>query len=130
MPRSSFKFSFSNSLVRPPAASVEESSTAGLAPRLCARAALGSGFGGFRARLPGGGLLNQTAPDDEALNLVRAFVNLRDLGVAHVLLNRIVFAVAVASEELHGIGRDRHRHVGGEDLAHRRELRDILRARI
>src|SRR5215210_6158646 len=88
-------------------------------------------LGGALLRLPGGcRLFNQAAAYDEALYLVRAFVYLRDLGVAHVLLDWIVLAVAVAAEELHGVGRDTHRHVGREDLAHSCYLRDVLGASV
>src|SRR5690348_2107101 len=62
-------------------------------------------FGGFRSWLSCRRFLNQAPANHQTLNLVRAFVNLRDLGIAHVFLNRIIFAITVAAEELHGIGR-------------------------
>src|ERR1700739_4574612 len=63
--------------------------------------------------------------DDEPLDLVRALVDLRDLGVAHHPLHRIFLDVAVAAEDLDGLDRDLHRRVGAEQLGHRRVLADI-----
>src|SRR5215217_1137713 len=57
--------------------------------------------------------------DDEFLDLVRALVDLRDLRVPHVALDRVLGDVAVAAEDLHGLDRDRHGGVGGEELGHR-----------
>src|SRR5262245_11421105 len=76
------------------------------------------------------GLAQDLARDDEALDLVRALVDLRDLGVAHVLLDRVILHVPVAAEELDGVRRDLHGRVGREELAHRRELADVLRAAV
>src|SRR5208282_6028298 len=61
----------------------------------------------------GGGPVRVEVADEHlrhllALNLVGAFVDLGDLGVAHVLLDRIVVHVAVAAEDLHGVDRDFH----------------------
>ena len=58
--------------------------------------------------------------DHQALDLVRALVDLRDLRVAHHPLDRVLVHVAVAAEHLDGLDRDRHRGVGGEQLGHRR----------
>src|SRR3954451_2041635 len=49
--------------------------------------------------------------DHEALDLVGALVDLRDLGVAHVALDRVLGHVAVAAEYLHGLDGHRHRGV-------------------
>src|SRR3954451_5963908 len=62
------------------------------------------------------------AGDDEALDLVRALVDLRDLGVAHHALDRILVDIAVAAEHLNRLDRHRHRGVRGEQLRHRRPL--------
>ena len=48
--------------------------------------------------------LIRLSADHFALDLVGAFVDLRDLGVAHHLLDRIFLHVAVAAEDLHGVG--------------------------
>ena len=94
---------------RPPG--VRSSSVSPRAPRGCSggREAACTRPGDRAARL-----LDQVARDDEALDLVRALVDLRDLGVAHVLLDRVVLHVAVAAEDLHRVGGDLHGHVGRE----------------
>src|SRR4029453_3092998 len=46
--------------------------------------------------------------EDEPLDLRRALVDLEELRVAHELLDRILLHVAVAAEDLHGVGRDLH----------------------
>ena len=48
-------------------------------------------------------LLGDGTADHQPLDLVGTLVDLRDLGVAHVLFDRIVLAVAVAAEQLHGV---------------------------
>src|SRR3954466_7011990 len=58
------------------------------------------------------------AGDHEALDLVRALVDLGDLCVAHHPLDRILVHVAVAAEDLDCLDRDRHRGVGREELRH------------
>ena len=75
-------------------------------------------------------LTGQRSADDETLDLVGALVDLGDLGVAHVLLDGVVLAVAVAAEELHRVGGHLHGGVGGEDLAHGGDLVDIGGARV
>src|ERR1051325_6326035 len=52
----------------------------------------------------------------EPLNLTRALVDLEELRVAHQLLDRILLDVPVAAEDLHRVGCDLHRRVGGEGL--------------
>src|SRR5438045_3458671 len=59
----------------------------------------------------GARLLQHLACDHQALDLLCAFVDLRDLRVAHEALDRVLLDVAVAAEDLHGIGRHRHRDV-------------------
>src|SRR5881628_875000 len=58
----------------------------------------------------------QLAGDHHALDLVGALVDLGDLCVAHEALDGILARVAVAAEDLHGIGRDLHCGVAGETL--------------
>src|SRR4051812_46969818 len=59
------------------------------------------------------------AGDHEALDLVGALVDLRDLRVAHHALDRVLVHVAVAAENLNGLDRHVHRRVRGEQLRHR-----------
>src|SRR2546422_9471210 len=54
------------------------------------------------------------AGHDQALDLVGAFVDLGDFGVAHHSFDREVHRVAGAAEELDGVGGDGHGGVGGE----------------
>src|SRR5436853_6105382 len=54
-----------------------------------------------RARLAAG---KEIASDDDTLDLVGALVDLRDLGVAHEALHRVLARVPVAAEDLHGVG--------------------------
>ena len=63
--------------------------------------------------------LQQLPGHHHALDLVGALVDLGDLGVAHHPLDRVVADVAVAAEQLDGVGGDLHRHVGCEALAGR-----------
>src|SRR3954469_23845973 len=71
-------------------------------------------------------LLQHLARDDEALDLVRPFVDLRDLRVAHHPLDWVLLDVAVAAEDLHRIGGDLHGDVAAVELRHRRDLRQLL----
>src|SRR5271167_4332098 len=57
-------------------------------------------------------LLQQRARHHHALDLVRALIDLGDLGVAHHPFNREVLRVAGAAEQLHGVGGDLHRDIG------------------
>ena len=70
-------------------------------------------------------LLQHLARDHEALDLVRALVDLRDLRVAHHALDRVLLDVPVAAEDLHGLGRHPHRGVGAEELRLRGRLRQL-----
>src|SRR5580765_1233910 len=70
-------------------------------------------------------LLDHLAGDHEALDLVRALVDLRDLGVAHHPLDGVLLDVAVAAENLHRVGGDVHRHIGAVELRHRRDLGQV-----
>src|SRR4051794_23825460 len=58
------------------------------------------------------------AGDHEALDLVRALVDLGDLRVAHHPLDGILGDVAVPTQDLHGLDGHRHRGVGCEQLGH------------
>src|SRR5258707_14743170 len=73
----------------------------------------------------GARLAHHLAGDHEALDLLRALVDLRDLRVAHEALDRVLLDVAVAAEDLHRIGRDGHRDVAALELRHRRRLRQF-----
>src|SRR5580698_5311795 len=68
----------------------------------------------------------QFAGDDDALDLVGAFEDLRQLGVAHHALDRIVHGVAVAAEDLDGVGRDLHGHVAADAFGHAGEHVEAL----
>ena len=70
----------------------------------------------------------QRAGDHEALDLVRALVDLGDLRVAHHALDRVLVDVAVAAEHLDRLDGHRHRGVGGEQLRHRRVLAQVRRS--
>src|SRR3954470_2957517 len=70
-------------------------------------------------------LFHHLARDHEALDLFRSLVDLRDLGVPHHPLDRVLLHVPVAAEDLDGVGRDLHRHVGAVQLRHRRDLRQL-----
>src|SRR5207248_366520 len=63
--------------------------------------------------------------DHEPLDLRGALVDLKQLRVAHELLDRVLLDVAVAAEHLHRIGRDLHRRIGGEALRERRVQRRL-----
>src|SRR4051794_10587103 len=62
------------------------------------------------------------AGDHEALDLVRALVDLGDLRVAHHPLDGVLVHVPVAAEHLHRLDGHGHRGVRGEQLRHRRPL--------
>jgi hypothetical protein len=64
-------------------------------------------------------LLQQRARHDYPLNLVGPLVDLSDLGVTHEPFHWKVLGIAVAAKELHRVGGDFHRHVGGEALRRR-----------
>src|SRR4051812_32002748 len=56
--------------------------------------------------------------DDHPLDLVGALEDLHDLGLAHVALDREVAGVAVAAEDLDGVGGHLHGVVGGDELGY------------
>src|SRR5450631_1846002 len=66
--------------------------------------------------LGGWSAAEQLAGDDESLDLVGAFKDLGDLGLAHVALRGEVTGVAGATENLDGIGGDLHGRVGADEL--------------
>src|SRR3989440_11350861 len=72
----------------------------------------------------------ERARDHDALDLVRALVDLRDLGVAQEALDRVLLDVAVAAEHLDGLDGDRHRRVRAEQLGHRGVLAHVAVAAI
>src|SRR6266511_906538 len=66
------------------------------------------------------------AGDHEPLDLRGSLVDLKQLRVPHQLLDRVLLHVAVAAEDLDGVGRDLHRRVGGEPLCERRLQRRAI----
>ncbi len=74
--------------------------------------------------------LDKGLADYVSLDLVRAFVDLGDLGVAHHPLDGVLADVAVAAEHLDRVGGDPHRRVAGEQLGHRGFARDTRGALI
>src|SRR3954454_9657543 len=67
----------------------------------------------------------ERACDHQALDLVRALVDLRDLGVAQVALDGILGHIAVAAEDLDRVDGHRHGGVRGEELRHGRVLPEV-----
>src|SRR5438034_2761044 len=75
--------------------------------------------GSSRLRLDGKGPFRQSedgAGDDEPLDLARALVDLRDLRVAVVALDRELLRVAVAAEDLDRLGGLPACHLRREEL--------------
>src|SRR5262245_43059499 len=62
----------------------------------------------------------ECAGDDEPLDLLRSLVELGDLRIAHHPLDGELIDVAVTPEDLHGVGRDAHRSVTGDEFTHGR----------
>jgi VIT1/CCC1 family predicted Fe2+/Mn2+ transporter len=73
-------------------------------------------------------LARERPRDHEALDLLRALVDLRDLRIAHHALDRILRAVAETAEDLHGIRRHLHRRITGLEFRERRPRREVGRA--
>src|SRR5437867_76437 len=71
------------------------------------------------SQFDGRALAGDGARDDKPLDLRRALPDLVDLGVPKPLLDWVLLDVPVAAENLDGVGRDLHRHVGGVALGHR-----------
>src|SRR5437667_11998702 len=61
-------------------------------------------------------LTGHLAGDHEALDFLRALVDLRDLRVAHEALDGVLLDIAVAAEDLDGLGRRVHRDVSALEL--------------
>src|SRR5690242_2463934 len=70
----------------------------------------------------------QLSRDDDALDLGRAFVNLRHLRIPEQSLDGEILDVAVPAEDLDGLCGDPHGGLTRDELAHRAELRDRLAA--
>src|SRR5262245_47762053 len=68
--------------------------------------------------------------DDHALDLVRALVDLHDLGVAHVSLDRKLARVPIPTEDLHGVGGYFHGGVPRPAFGHRRLVGVAAHARV
>src|ERR1700722_4465078 len=78
--------------------------------------------GNLDTRIP---CLLERAGDHEPLNLVRALVDLGDLGVSHHALDRILLDITVATQHLHRLHGHGHGCVRAEDLGHRGVLRAL-----
>src|SRR5260370_8688861 len=63
-------------------------------------------------------LLQKFAGDDYPLDLVGSFEDLRELGIAHHPLDRIIHRIAVTAEDLDGVGVDLHGHVPASAFRH------------
>src|SRR6266850_1929022 len=74
---------------------------------------------GPEGRIDVSGLAQELLGDDHPLDLVRALVDLGDLGVAHEALHRKLLRVAVAAEDLHRVGGRLHGGVRGQALGGR-----------
>src|SRR5260370_13300104 len=68
--------------------------------------------------------------DDDALDLVCSFVNLRDLGVTHHPLDRVVGDVSVTAQDLHAVGGPFHLLLRGEVLGHPRDFGQTCSPRV
>src|SRR5271167_2273722 len=62
----------------------------------------------------------QLRSDHVALDLVGAFADDHQRGVAEVPLDVVFGGIPVAAVDAHGVERDLHRHLGGEQLGHPR----------
>src|SRR6266851_6547151 len=62
---------------------------------------------------------NKAAANQLAMDLVGAFPDLGDLGVAQQPLDPVILDVAIAAMELHRLGGDAHREIGGAHFQHR-----------
>src|ERR1700720_1903405 len=70
----------------------------------------------FATPLRGSAFFDQRAADYHPLNLICAFVDLGDLGIAHVFFNRIISTVAITTKQLNGVRSYFHRGVGCENF--------------
>src|SRR5436190_7127535 len=93
----------------------------------CPNLSGGASFLANSGKRRGALLTDHLARDHEALDLIGALVDLRDLRVAHHPLDGVLLHVAVAAEDLDGVGRHVHRDVGAVELRHRRDLRELRR---
>src|SRR5688572_5105252 len=76
------------------------------------------------------GSLKELAGDDEALDLLRALVELRDLRVAHHALDRVLGDIAVSAQHLDRVGGDPHGGVTGHELGAAGPVWKVRRIRI
>ena len=67
------------------------------------------------------------AGNDQTLNLVGAFINLSDLGIAHHTFSRILFHVPIATKNLNGIVGHFDGGIGGKHFGHGRVLTESSR---
>src|SRR6266446_8055326 len=73
---------------------------------------------------------SETSGDDEPLYLLRSFIELRDLCVAHHPLDRELIDIAVPTQDLDGVGRHPHGVVTGDEFTHRRPAGRVARSRL
>lgn len=59
-------------------------------------------------------LFCQHTADDKALDFVCPFIDLGNLGIAHVAFDRIIFRVTITAKYLDGFSRDTHRGIPGK----------------
>src|SRR5215471_21458580 len=64
-------------------------------------------------------LMPQVASDNESLYLIGSLVDLADLGVAHHTLNRELFHISVAAQNLDGVVGHFHGNIGSIGLRDR-----------
>src|SRR5699024_8268697 len=59
-------------------------------------------------------LFCQHTADNETLDFVCPFIDLGNLGIAHVAFDRIIFRVTITAKYLDGFSRDTHRGIPGK----------------
>src|SRR2546427_3597992 len=74
--------------------------------------------------------LQKQAADHQALDLLRALVQLGDLGVAHHAFDRVLGDVSVPAEDLDRVARDLHRVVARNQLGRAGPVRQVRSPRL
>src|SRR4030095_13870920 len=72
------------------------------------------------------GLLQKQLGDGLQLHVAGSLVNRANLGIPVVLLGGIFLRIAVSAEQLQALRRDSVRHLGTEELGHRRLAQERL----